>query len=451
MDLLSFYEHVIEWAKQDNTTALATILGVLTGFLTLIGILFRIIIRPFFPKLSHGEQTQIGSVQSAEEIARAAISSYEQGRQSLGGGWDLQQRDQQIIALMQAVEALLEVQREAGSSSEQATIENALAHLEQGKTAEAEEIFESILQQKFAQGHMDNIEAATAARHIGALAYLHDSDKALTAYRKATELNPENAEGWNRLGQIQKRIGELDQAIVSFEKVLTLGNHRGDEPVVAAALNNLGLIYQTRGNLEQAEQLQLKSLELHERLGNKLGMANGYGNLGLLYQTQGELNQAKQAQLQALALDEQLGNKQGMANTYSNLGVIYKNQGDLQLAEEIQLKSLALQQQLENKEGLANSYGNLGIIYQIRGDLDLAEQAQLKSLELQEQLGNKQGMAAIYGNLGGFYQQKGQIEEACAHWHKALNLYQEVDIPPMIELVTGWLKEAGCSECKKQT
>ena len=53
------------------------------------------------------------------------------------------------------------------------------------------------------------VAAASLYRQEGALFYLNDPLKALPSYRKATELDPSNPEGWNMLGNVLQRTGDL--------------------------------------------------------------------------------------------------------------------------------------------------------------------------------------------------------------------------------------------------
>jgi tetratricopeptide (TPR) repeat protein len=376
------------------------LIAALLAILVPIWAILKLITKPFSKKKLNPEI----SSSSAEEIAKAAISSYEKGKQTAEA--DLQAKDQQIQALTKAVEALQTERQEAETEAEQTTIDTALAHLKEGNPSEAEAIFEEILETQSKHGQQANKQAAAAARHIGALAFLHDTAKAHKAYKRATELDPDNAHGWNQLGHLQNRLGQLNNAIKSYETVLRLGNSSADQTLIAAALNNLGLIYQTQGDLEKAEDAQLKALKINEKLGNK----------------------------------------QGMAQSYGNLGVIYKTQGDLEKAEEAQLKSLKINEQLGNKKDMAASYVNLGVIYQTQGDLEKAEDAQLKSLKIKEQLGNKLGIAISYGNLGGISGLKGNMSEACAHWQKALALFTEVGAKREMEQTSNLLKAANCPD-----
>ncbi|GAB4182078.1 MAG: hypothetical protein Tsb002_02800 [Wenzhouxiangellaceae bacterium] len=247
---------------------------------------------------------------------------------------DLEQRDEVITTLRETVSALAKIDGPG--------IEEALDQLAEGNTAAAEAIFADILEQNSRLGKTFNQEAAEAARHLGSLAFLHDTQKAIEAYQRAVELEPENAEGWNQLGHLQRRVGELDQAITSFLKVLELGETQDKRDWKAAAYGNLGSIYSTHGDLDEAEAMHQRSLAIHEELGRKEGMANQYGNLGVIYSTRGDLDEAEAMLKHSLAINEELGRKQGMAIQYANLGLIYKENDNFQGARRVWELSIKL-------------------------------------------------------------------------------------------------------------
>ena len=66
-------------------------------------------------------------------------------------------------------------------------------------------------------------------RHMGALAFLHDTQKALAAYEKAVALDPDEPEGWRSLGELRYRRGDLASAEQAFESLLRLAAQRGDK------------------------------------------------------------------------------------------------------------------------------------------------------------------------------------------------------------------------------
>jgi tetratricopeptide (TPR) repeat protein len=101
----------------------------------------------------------------------------------------LEIKDEQIKALTEAVTALTK------TDAPFANINAALQALEQGNTAQAQAIFAEVAATKETAGKKNNQEAAEAYRHLGALAYMNNPKEALTAYQKAVELDPDNADG----------------------------------------------------------------------------------------------------------------------------------------------------------------------------------------------------------------------------------------------------------------
>lgn len=336
---------------------------------------------------------------------------------------ELEEKNQQIKGLIEAVTALSEVEAPVG------TINDALQALEQGDTAQARAVFAEVLRTREAEGQKANKEAAAAARHLGALAFLHNTEEALAAYQKAVALDPDNADGWNRLGHLLDRTGELDQAEQAFRRVLALGESRQEKEWQAKAYGGLGNVYQTRGELDRAEKMYRKSSEISEDLGRRQGMASAYGGLGIVYAKRNELDRAERMLRKSLEINQVLKHKEGIANDYGNLGRMYKTHGELERAEEMYRKSLEINQALRCKKGMAINYANLGVVYEGRGEFDLAERMYLKSLEISEALGLKETTAMMFGNLGLVYATRGEVDRAEEMHRKSLRLFQEMKHP----------------------
>ena len=264
---------------------------------------------------------------------------------------DLNTAREQSKALTEAVTAL--AQRKGSS------IDAALKALAKNNPIKAKAIFRQIIEDKAV-----NIrEAATAQRHLGALAFLYNTQEALIAYRRATQLDPKNASGWNQLGRLYSRTGQLDEAIKAYRKVLEIGEADGSQVLVATGYGNLGNVYKVRGELDRAETMHKKALAINEQLGSKEGMAINYGNLGNVYQIRGELDRSETMHKKALAINEQLGSKEGMAINYENLGNVYRVRGELDRAETAWRKSLALFRSIgspkaDRVQGLLNNIKN---------------------------------------------------------------------------------------------
>lgn len=323
------------------------------------------------------------------------------------------EKDAQVIkSLQETIQALTK------QSTEIYNIQQALDLLAHSNTIEAEKIFASIASSAKRKGREANLEEAEALRHLGSLAFLHDTQKALDAYQRSTKLDPDSLEGWNQLGNLYRRIGELENSENACMTVLKLAGE--DRTNQAVAYGNLGSVYQIRGDLGMAIDYYQKSLTINEALGRKEGMASDYGNLGIVYRIRGDLDQAIEYYQKSLAINEVLGRKEGMANQYGSLGIVYQIRGDLGIAIDYYQKSLAINEVLGRKEGMANQYGNLGNVYGIRGDHDQAIEYYQKSLAINEALDRKEGMARDYCNLGIVYRIRRDLDQAIEYFQKSL-------------------------------
>jgi protein O-GlcNAc transferase len=306
---------------------------------------------------------------------------------------DLQAKDDQIKALTEAVTALSKGQGVLGT---EAQIKAAFVTLAQGDPDQAKALFANVAQ----KGEQQAKQTAEAYRHLGALAFLNNTQEALYAYRRATEIDPDNAEGWSMLGQLLERVGDTNGAIADYFYVKELGEKHHDIYEISWAYQHLGSIYRDRGDLDKALVYHQKYLKLGENLGDKGYLATAYTNLGYDYETLGDLDLALELQQKALTLNEGLGDKEGMIASYANFGFIYQLRGEWRKSLKYFLKCLALVETLvseEREEGMAGVYTNLGDIYLGLGDLDKALEIYQKALAFHKRLGDKELIADGYG------------------------------------------------------
>ncbi|MGF1608924.1 MAG: tetratricopeptide repeat protein [Kiloniellales bacterium] len=343
------------------------------------------------------------------------------------------------------LDALDELRRRAGEDV--AGIAEAFERLEAGDSGAAEAFFRSAWEARTAEIAAVRKDAAQAARHYAALAELHDPKAALAAYEAATDLDPDHAEGWNRLGLAQARAGRLGEAEASFKRLLALGQDRGDEALVALAAGNLGLVALLRGDLDEAEAHLKQSLVGAEAGAHDgaQGAAVDFGNLGLLYRKRGELELAEVMHRRALAIEERLGRRAGLADQYGHLGLLQQERGDLDQAEALLQQALDLNEELARGAQAASACSALGAIARERGRPERALELHRRALAHDEALGRKQGMAVDLTNLGILYEELGDTAAACEAWRRAARLCGEIGEPGRVIELERWLKAAGCA------
>ena len=322
-------------------------------------------------------------------------------------------------SLTAAVEA---IQKRLLSVTSPSSLDKALKALETGDTAAAKALFRREAERAEHATQQAAKEAASAYRHLGALAFLDDTQEALEAYRKATQLDAENADGWNQYARLLDRVGDLDAAAIAYNRVLEIGEQSGDRRIVGIAFGNLGLVLKTRGDLDQAVACFEGALSVASDRDDKEGVASALGNLGNISQSRREFEQATEYLEGARALYEELGREEGLAATLGDLGLVYQSRGDLDRAAEYMGTALEIFRDLGCREDEAIALSNLGVVSQFRGDLDRAVTYYGEALEIDSKLGRKVGRAVNLSNLGLVHSKRGDLDQAAKYYTEALEL-----------------------------
>ena len=236
-----------------------------------------------------------------DELADTIVEKFQE---RLPGQQDIAAKEAEIKALRATVKNL---QKDSANKFKQ----EALLALKEGDPEKAEGLLRESVEFRTGKAEKLSKEIAQDWVDIGNIAYLNDTQKALSAYQKAVNLDPSNRNAWNRSGHIQYRLGNLDKAKEAYRTVLGLAGE--DREIQAVAYGNLGNIYKTRGELDKAEKFYIKALSINEKLGRPEGMAYQYGSLGLIYRIRGELDKAKEYWQKSLALFTKVGAKNEIA------------------------------------------------------------------------------------------------------------------------------------------
>ena len=249
---------------------------------------------------------------------------------------------------------------------------------------------------------------------------------AYTAYSKATELNPNYADGFNNLGILLQNQGRVNDAITYYAKALAI------RPDYVEALNNMGVALHEQGKMADAIRTYKKVLAI------KPDYAEAYYNMGTAFKDQRELDGAVKAYKKALAIKpdylEALNNigatfkEQGKMDeaigafinavsldpnnigAYYNMGICLKSQRKLDKAVEAYIKVVNI------KPDHTEAHYNMGVALQEQGRLDTAIEAYTKALAI------KPDYAEAYCNMGLALADQGKLEEAIKAYNKSLSI-----------------------------
>ena len=148
--------------------------------------------------------------------------------------------------------------------------------------------------------------ARTAYDLAGFLELTLEYIEAYKNYKKAVQLQENNATYLNEAGLMAYTLGDYKKAVEYHNKAVeinekTLGK---EHPSTATSYNNLGLAYYSKGEYERAIEYYEKALAICEKtLGKEHpSTATSYNNLGLAYYSKGEYERAIEYYEKALAI-----------------------------------------------------------------------------------------------------------------------------------------------------
>ncbi|MBN2331516.1 MAG: tetratricopeptide repeat protein [Deltaproteobacteria bacterium] len=158
-----------------------------------------------------------------------------------------------------------------------------------------DDVYEEILHH-FSSGNYDLVKQYIQRTHdrgirdkrlyflTGVMAWqVQDYAQAETAFRQATELDPEYSDAHNNLGTLYLLSGDDAKAEESFRTALKNPLYRTPE----LAFNNLGKVLEKRGERQGAEQCYRRAISL------KQNFPLAYYNLGLLLYQDGRFDDAR--------------------------------------------------------------------------------------------------------------------------------------------------------------
>jgi predicted O-linked N-acetylglucosamine transferase (SPINDLY family) len=338
-------------------------------------------------------------------------------------------------------------------------LQNAIAHHQAGRLAQAEPLYRQVLAQRpnhptalhllgVMAGQVGRFDIAEALirqaiaihprepfYHLNLGKFLVDAGKpgpAAEAFRQAIALNPASAEAHSHLGAALRLLGRHEEAIASHREALRL---QPDGPATPDVLLNLGNALHSAGRRAEAiatyeEALRrdpnfvraLNNLGAVLRLeggGGRVAEATGlfrraialapdvpesHDNLGAALQAQGRLHEAVAAFRQALAL------RPDYPEALNNLGSVLIDLGELREALSACERAVAL------RPNFAEAHNNIGVACLNRGRVEDALRAFQQALRCNPEY------VDAHCNLGNALKDVGDLAGAEAAFRKAVEL-----------------------------
>jgi tetratricopeptide (TPR) repeat protein len=218
------------------------------------------------------------------------------------------------------------------------------------------------------------------------------------AFRRASELDPQQVDAWYLLGVVAQSQGRAAEAIAHYEQGLSI---RPDHPHIH---HNLGVAYDALGRTDEAIACFQNAVRL------KPDHADSYQSLGFISERQGRAEDAIRWLRDAARLKPD-------ADSYQNLGLIHERQGRAEEAIRWFGEAAACHRQmLEERPQDGDAYHKLGYVLAKSGRQEEALASLRQAAEL------KPDAPEVHNDLGHVLATLGRHEEAIACYQKAMEV-----------------------------
>jgi tetratricopeptide (TPR) repeat protein len=262
-----------------------------------------------------------------------------------------------------------------------------------------------------------------------------DYRRAIEAGKIAVKKYPNNLHAHGCLAMSYYEIGELKLALEHMKKAESLASSKIS---LMHVYNWLGLIYGGMGYLDDALLYFNRSLSLARSLGDRRVQAAVLNNIAGIYYEKGESDKALGYYEESLRLQTDEKEK---ATIYNNMALIYREKDDYQKAVEYFQKAIEISERYGDYHGASLRKLNLGGTYIEMKDYEKAEKYILEGLKGVRKVGDKYGEAVGYKYLGWLYIDKGDKKTAKDYLTRAYNLFKSIGAERAADKVLSYIRE----------
>jgi signal transduction histidine kinase/Tfp pilus assembly protein PilF len=264
-------------------------------------------------------------------------------------------------------------------------------------------------------------------------------DQAISTFQIAFEIAiRENAlyeQVWNLifLGHAQRKIGEFDFALKSYDQAQDIVTKAGEKfpfhlRTQGVIAHSQAIIYQYNSNLALALDNYFKRLKYSEKSGDVYGAGQALISIGNIFSMQEKLERAKESYQKAINILSEINSPENLALAYSNLGNVYFKFQKYDSAFNYYTLALKTFSNIKSKQGIANSYNNIGKYYAAIEQYNKAIDYFNLSLEITNTTGNVGPSIESHWGLSYSFFKLIKINQAHHHISKALKMAQKVNV-----------------------
>lgn len=231
-------------------------------------------------------------------------------------------------------------------------------------------------------------------------------------------------------GDIQKETGLVDDALATYQQIVSLYADLPADKLLAETYRDLGDLYKMKQDSKAGLEALNQALNIYKQMGEDLELSRTYNNLGNSYFYAGDLPSTLKHYRRALHIQRSLNAETEIASTLSNMGSVYCMKGNLNRGVLLLDKSLELKKHLGDAGEIARTLNNLGYVRYLQGQYDRSAEQLRESLTINQRIGSKKEELFNLENLTMVLLEAGQLREALTFLDRGLELAVELNQLP---------------------
>jgi len=250
------------------------------------------------------------------------------------------------------------------------------------------------------------------------------NDKAIENYVKATQLDPQSAGAFLRLGTAYSKRRDVDNAQSAFKSAETIYQVFTNNEGLIEVVFQRGVLFFGTGKLAEAKTEFEKILEMLKSQKNDYQLTRAELELSLVCRDQGNIERAKQLAADAISVAQANDIKNVAANGLIDLGLAFIS-SDFETATSYFQQALELARRDKSQVTEMRAHLSLGRVNYLKNDNDAAISELQTALNFYKPAGYRRETSLALTLLGRVYQDKGEDATALKFFQEQNELVKQ--------------------------
>ena len=244
---------------------------------------------------------------------------------------------------------------------------------------------------------------------------------AIKGYSEIVNLVPDTdkAYAYFDLGRAYEKNEDIENAISNYEKATQL------DPQFAAAFLRLGVLYWRKQDVPRAETAFQRAAELYRLSSNFEGVAEVLYQHGVVYDNADKVPEARAKLEESLQIARATNNQYQQTRSELQLSSVMLTAGEIAAALQHANTAIELAQANDLENLTTSGLIDLGSLYFLKSDYQEAEKYFKQALEYAQRNKLRRNEARAQLSLGSLKMSQNEMSEAVPYLEKALRFYQE--------------------------